>query len=404
MAGDGSLTAICLPPPEAARAVVAAWERGGAVLPLDPRAPRPERERALRAARPTVLLDERGSHQLPDGVAVADGVAAVVITSGTTGEPKGVELTATGLAASARAVTAAIGAGDGDGWLCCLPLSAVGGLAVVARAWVTGHPLDVVPRFEPTALAATSATLVSLVPTTLRRCLEAGVDLGRFSHVLIGGATLEPTLRARAEAGGARIAATYGMTETWGGVVHDGRPLEGAEIRLGDGDEILVRGPMVMRGYRLRPADTAAAISDDGWLRTGDAGAWAADGALRVVDRLRDLVVSGGVNVSPTEVETVLARHPGVGDVAVGGAPDAEWGEVVVAFVVPVAADRPPSLVELRAFAAGQLSAAKLPRRLALVDAIPRTPGGKARRRLLGEGGGGDKGGEKEAAGASSDG
>jgi acyl-CoA synthetase (AMP-forming)/AMP-acid ligase II len=145
-----------------------------------------------------------------------------------------------------------------------------------------------------------------------------------------------------------------------------------------------VRGPVVMRGYRLRPANTAAALSSDGWLRTGDVGARAEDGTLRVVDRGRDLVVTGGVSVSPTEVEGVLHRHPGVADVAVGGAPDAEWGERVVAHVVATDPSAPPTLAELRAFAAGHLSSAKLPRQVVLVDSIPRTPGGKIRRRLLG--------------------
>lgn len=383
MAGDGSLTAICLPAPEAAAAIAVAWDEGRAVLPLDPRAPGPERERVLAATRPTHLLDDGGRRQLGGGEEVAPEVAAVVPTSGTTAEPKGVELTATGLVASARAVSSALGVGAGDKWLCCLPLHGVGGLGVIARAWATGVPLEVVPRFDPAILAATAATLVSLVPTTLRRGIDAGVDLSRFHAILVGGAPLDPTLRARAEALGARVVATYGMTETWGGVVYDGRVLNGVQARLGDADEILLRGPTVMRGYRQLPAHTAAVLPADGWLRTGDAGAWATDGTLRVIDRLIDLVVTGGVNVSPAEVEAVLGDHPGVADVGVTGAPDPEWGEVVVAHVVPAHARRPPSLADLRAFAAERLSAAKLPRRLVLVEDVPRTPAGKPLRRLL---------------------
>ncbi|MFN2607346.1 MAG: class I adenylate-forming enzyme family protein [Acidimicrobiales bacterium] len=390
MAGDGALTAICLPAPEAAAAILAAWDAGRAVLPLDPRAPGPERRRVLAATRPTFLLDAAGRHRLPDSEAVADGVAAVVATSGTTGGPKGVELTVDGLRASAAAVTAGVGAGDDDRWLCCLPLSAVGGLAIVARAWSTGLPLEVVSRFDTATVAATPATLVSLVPTTLRRCLDAGLDLGRFTAVLVGGAALDPALRIRAEEAGAPVVTTYGMTETWGGLVHDGHPLAGAEVRLGEESEILVRGPMVMRAYRLRPEETTAAfvVGPDRrlWLRTGDAGAWDPAGALVVVDRLRDLVLTGGVNVSATEVESVLGTHPGVADVAVAGAPDPEWGQVVVAHVVAADPARPPTLAELRTFAAERLSAAKLPRRLELVDRVPRTPGGKPVRRLLGSG------------------
>jgi O-succinylbenzoic acid--CoA ligase len=381
--GHAPLTAVCLPAPAAAAAIGDAWDGERAVLPLDPAAPAAERDRILAALRPTHLLDADGLRPLPGGEAVVAEVAAVVATSGTTGKPKGVELTWTGMRASAGAVSRAVGAGPGDVWLCCLPVHAVGGLSVVARAWTSGLAVEVA-RPSPAVLAATSGTLVSLVPTVLARCVEAGVALGRFRRILVGGAPLDEAARRRAQAAGASVVATYGLTETWGGVVHEGHPLDGVELRLDADGEILVGGPTVMRGYRLRPEETAAVLSADGWLRTGDVGAWADDGTLRVVDRRRDLVITGGVNVSPTEVEAVLGRHPGVQDVCVAGAPDREWGERVVAHVVPVDPTRPPRLAELRAFAADQLSAPKLPRQLVVVDAIPRTPGGKALRRLLG--------------------
>jgi len=156
-------------------------------------------------------------------------------------------------------------------------------------------------------------------------------------------------------------------------------------VAVGPDDEILVRGDVVMRGYRLAPEETAAAFTADGWLRTGDAGTVDADGRLQVVDRLRDLIITGGVNVSPTEVERVLAAHPGVADVCVAGAADPDWGERVVAWVVPRDRARPPALADLRAFAAERLSAAKLPRQVVVVDAVPRTAGGKPRRRRLTE-------------------
>jgi len=267
----------------------------------------------------------------------------------------------------------------------------VGGLGVVARAWSTAEPVEVVGRFDPAAVAASAAAYVSLVPTTLRRCLADGVDLSRFRAILVGGAALGPQLRSEAEAAGAEVVATYGLTETWGGVVYDGRALDGVEVRLGDGDEILVRGPMVMRGYRLRPDDTAAALSPDGWLRTGDAGAWEetpdtpfGHGArLTVVDRLSDIIVTGGVNVSPTEVESVLQGHPRVADVGVVGSADVEWGERVVAHVVAADPGDPPTLDDLRTYAAEELSTAKLPRQLVLVTEVPRSSGGKTLRRLL---------------------
>ena len=152
----------------------------------------------------------------------------------------------------------------------------------------------------------------------------------------------------------------------------------------GDG-EILVRGAIVMRAYRLDPIRSADAIDGDGWFHTGDVGAVDAAGRVAVVDRLKDLVITGGVNVSPAEVEAVLGHHPDVNDVCVVGVPDDEWGEVVVAFVVPRAGARPPSIEELRAFGRAQLSGPKLPRAAHVVDAIPRTMSGKALRRRLRE-------------------
>lgn len=353
---------VRLPPQEAATAVRAAWDRGDAVLVLDHRAPEAEVDAVVGRLRP----DE----------GVAPEVAAVVVTSGTAGAPKGVELTWAGLVASGSAVHRALDAGPGDRWLACLPLQYVAGLAMLGRAWAAGVPVTVLGGFDLATVAAADATLVSLVPTMLRRLREAGADLGRFRRILLGGGPVQES--------GPNIVATYGLTETWGGVVHDGHPLDGVELALGDQDEILVRAPMVMRGYRFDPQRTAAALTVDGWLRTGDAGAIDADGRLRVVDRLRDLVITGGVNVSPTEVEAVLARHPGVADVAVAGAPDPEWGERVVAHVVPLDPAAPPGLPELRAFAADRLSPAKLPREVVLTSIIPRTAGGKPLRRLLG--------------------
>jgi O-succinylbenzoic acid--CoA ligase len=209
----------------------------------------------------------------------------------------------------------------------------------------------------------------------VRRLRAGGVELGRFRRILLGGGPVHES--------GPNIVATYGMTETWGGVVHDGHPLPDVDLMIGEGDEILIRAPMVMRGYRLAPEETEAAFTAGGWLRTGDAGVIDAGGRLRVVDRLRDLIVTGEVKVSPSEVEAVLARHPGVADVCVAAAPDPEWGERVVAHVVPASDGAPPTLAELRAFAGEQLSVAKLPREVVLTEAIPRTAGGKPLRRLL---------------------
>jgi acyl-CoA synthetase (AMP-forming)/AMP-acid ligase II len=175
----------------------------------------------------------------------------------------------------------------------------------------------------------------------------------------------------------------YGLSETWSGCLIDGAAIDGIDASIdATSGELLVRGAPVMRGYRLDPERTAEAFTPDGRLRTGDI-AVREDERFRVVDRLKDVVISGGVNVSPTEVEAVLGHHPDVADVCVAGIPDDEWGERVVAFVVPLDGREAPSVDELRAFAREHLSAAKLPREVRVVDAIPRSQSGKALRRAL---------------------
>jgi O-succinylbenzoic acid--CoA ligase len=396
MSDSVDLVAVALPRPAAARAVVAAWASGEAVLVLDPAAPAPELARVLAAARPTRLLDGDGRRRLPDGEPVEPGVAALVATSGTSGPPKVVELGADAIAWSARAVSAALGSGPGDRWLCCLPVHGVAGLAVVARAWHAGLPLEVHDRFDPAAVraAAGRATLVSLVPTMLRRLLAAGGEAARFRRVLLGGSPIPPDLAEAAATRGLDLVRSYGLTETFGGMVHDGHPLPGAELRVGGvwttgaiatadpEGEILVRGPMLFRRYRGDPERTAAVLHG-GWLRTGDLGRLGPDGRLTMLGRLDDLVISGGVNVHPDEVEAALAAHPAVAEVAVAGRPDPEWGQRVAAFVVPVDPAAPPTLAGLRAFALERLAPAKAPRELVLVAALPRAPSGKLLRRLL---------------------
>ena len=383
---EAPVVAVALPAPQAADVILQAWEAGEAVLPLDPTMPAPELRNVIDRLRPTRLLDSTGKHELSDGEPTATGVAAIVRTSGTTGDPRGVELTFNGLRASALAVSSAMDVRRSDRWLCCLPVHYVAGLAILARGWVTGAGVTVLEGFDVGSVRGaleSGANLVSLVPTTLARLLDARVDLTPLRGALIGAAPLPEALRDRALSAGVPVTTTYGLTETWGGVVHDGHPLDGVEVSLGVSDEILVSGPMVTTGYRRDPTGTRAAFTPDHRLRTGDVGVIDSHGGVSVVDRMRDLIVTGGVNVSPTEVERVLATHPKVGDVCVAGIPDAEWGELVVAFVVPTDPEQPPSLADVRSYVLEHLSAAKAPRRVVHLDAIPRTAAGKPLRRLL---------------------
>jgi o-succinylbenzoate---CoA ligase len=389
MSPSVALVAIALPRPAAARAVVATWAAGEAVLPLDPGAPAAELKATLAAARPTHLLDGSGRRRLPGGEPAEAGVAAVVATSGTSDSPKLVELGADAVRWSATATTAALERGPGDRWLCCLPVHGVAGLAVVARAWHSGLPVEVHQRFDPDAVraAAGRATLVSMVPAMLRRLLAAGDEAARFRRVLLGGGPVPAGLVEEAAARGVTLVRTYGLTETFGGMVHDGHPLPGTELTTDpDGEgELLVRGPMLFRRYRGDPGRTAAVLRG-GWLRTGDLGRVGPDGRLAVLGRTDDLVISGGVNVYPDEVEAVLATHPGVAEAAVAGRPDPEWGQRVVAFVVARDPADPPTLAGLRAFARERLAATKAPRELVVVPALPRGPSGKLLRRLLPDG------------------
>lgn len=332
-------------------ALRAAWDNGDAVLPVDPRLPAAAREAvrdALGAGRP-----------------VEDGDAVVVATSGSTGTPKGVVLTFDALAAAARAVSRRLGVDPAsDSWLACLPLSHVGGLGVVVRALVTGTPLTVRPAFDPRA----EATLVSLVPTLLDR-----FDTSRFRVVLAGGAA-DRTVRAP------NVVHTYGMTETGGGVVYDRVPLDGVDVRTDAAGQLLVRGPMLLRCYR----DGTDPRDHDGWLPTGDLGTVLADGRVVVQGRRSELIVTGGENVWPADVEEVLRSHPSVSDVAVAARDDPEWGQRVVAVVVPADRSSPPTLDEVRSWVKDRRPAFAAPRELVLADSLPRTTSGKvARDRLL---------------------
>ncbi|MFP5254377.1 MAG: class I adenylate-forming enzyme family protein [Acidimicrobiia bacterium] len=335
-----------------------AWEDGDAVLPLDPRLPGPAREAVAAAAR----VEEP----------VEAGDALVMVTSGTTGEPKAVVLTHDAVAASARSTSTALGVDPGqDRWLACLPLSHVGGLSVVTRAILTETPLTVHDGFVADRVGAAvdeGCTLVSLVPTALGR-----IDPGRWRRILLGGQA-PPADRP------GNVVATYGMTETGSGVVYDGRPLDGVEVRIAGDGEVHLRCPMLLRAYR----DGTDPKDPDGWFPTGDLGELLPDGRLHVHGRRGDLIITGGENVWPTAVERALATHPAVAEVAVVGRPDPEWGQRVVAVVVPTDPAAPPGLDDLRAHVKMELPAYAAPSVLELRGSLPRTQSGKVRRRDLG--------------------
>ncbi len=384
---ETSLIAAALPNRELAPLIVAAWDAGDAVLPLNPALPAAELDRLVALARPTHVVDADGMRSAhPRGVPVGSDTAAVVCTSGTTGAPKAVELTRSGLTSMGAGVSHAVGAGSADRWLACHPLFFVAGLAIIGRSWVTGVPVTVHDGFELERVGAAPAddgvTIVSLVPTTLRRLLRAGT-LAQFRAVVVGGAPLPGPLRIEAQAVGLEVFDAYGLTETWGGCVTNGVANDAVAVRLSDDGEVLLRGAPVMRHYRNDTALTNEAFTSDGWFRTGDVGVFSPDGRLAIVDRIKDLIITGGVNVSPTEVEGVVAQHPDVADACVIGVPDDEWGERVVVCVVAHDAASPPSLTDIRSFVRERLGAPKAPKELRIVDQIPRSPAGKALRRLL---------------------
>ncbi len=353
------------------------WDDGDAVAPLPVDAPRPHLERLLATLAPQVLIGRDGeATTLSGGRGVADDDALVIATSGTSGSPKGIVHTHRALEYMAFATSTALGVDDRARWLVALPLNHIGGFSILPRALHTGAGLEILPRFDATAVEAAAragATHTSLVTTAYRR-----IDASLFHRILLGGSAI-PADRPP------NCVATYGMTETIGGVVYDGLALNGVSVRIEGADqdglgEIHLSSPTLMRCYRdgTQPFDT------EGYLATGDLGRRdPTTGRLSVTGRADEVIITGGHKVWPTPIEELLRAHPRVADVAVRGRPDPEWGQEVEALVVTPEGADPVALDELRDLLKEHLPAYCAPRRLTPVASLPRTDLGKLRRSQL---------------------
>lgn len=385
----GDRVALQLPPGRPFLAALhATLLLGATAVPIDLRLAPQERAVRTEGAKTTIDAplrrgDEPAAHLL-DRLDPATP-ATLVHTSGTTADPKPVALTIGNWTWNALGSALALGLDPGDRWLCTLPLSHVGGLAILIRSAIYGTTVVLHERFDTeaalTAIERDRVTLASLVPTTLVRLLDAGLKAPNPLRVaLIGGGSLPPVLAAQAQEAGIPVAQTYGMTEACSQVTTSkpgepetaGRPLAGQQVKISDDDEILVKGPTVAPGAARR----------DGWLHTGDCGRLDAQGRLTITGRKADTIVSGGENIAPAEVEAALLTHPAVADAGVHGRSDPQWGEAVVATVV-LHDGAETEAEELRAHVASQLARFKVPKEVAFAGRLPRTASGKLLRREL---------------------
>jgi o-succinylbenzoate---CoA ligase len=378
----GDRIAIALPPGDAFCVTLHGCLLLGAVaVPVDLRLAAPERARRVEGC--AAVVDEpldapaAAGGELPPtgGEHDLDAPAIVVHTSGTSGASRPITLTYGTWLWSALGSAVALGLDPAERWLCTLPLSHVGGLSIVLRSAIYGTSAIVHERFETERVLAELAdaagpTLVSLVPTTLARLLDAGLrDPPALRHALVGGAPLPAPLRERALAAGVPLAETYGLTEACSQVTTFGVALFCTRVALSPEGEILVGGPTVAPQCR-QP------------LRTGDLGRLDADGRLVVTGRSADTIITGGENVAPAEVEDVLLAHPAVSEAAVHARPDARWGQAVVATVV-LAPGADATAQELRDHCAQRLAGFKVPKAVTFAAELPRTPSGKVARAAL---------------------
>ncbi len=325
----------------------------------------------------------------------AGDVRVIAYTSGTTGRPKGAMLTAAAVQANIRHGVSLFGLTPEDRVLTVLPLFHMGGLAIqTLPALVAGARVILHPRFDADAffdaMAQDRPTLSLLVPAVMAALAAhprwAGADLSCLRAVGAGSSDVPPDLIAAFHAKGVPVQQVYGMTESGPiaiaqsveeALAHPGSigfPVGGCEARIAPDGEIQLRGPNLFTGYWNDAAATAAAFTEDGWFRTGDAGRQDQDGRFWFTDRLKHLIISGGENIAPAELERVLLSAPGVREAAVVGRPDARWGEVPVAVVVP--GEGFDEAAVLRHFE-GRLARFKHPRAVVTAASLPRTALGK---------------------------
>lgn len=390
MRGDRVATTLA-PGAELAQLIHALPRLGAVLVPLNTRLTAAERRAQLELANPRLTIEAppegpEADVELSASVEPHD-VQTVLFTSGTSGRPKPVELTYANHCSSACASAWNLGVAPDDRWLCALPLFHIGGLSILLRSAIYGTAAVVHEGFDAEAVRAElergRVTLVSLVPTMLRRLIAAGPGpMPSLRAALIGGAPAPRELLEHALELGIPVIETYGMTETasqiatasaedaLGAPVAAARPLRGVRLEIAPDGEVLVQGSMVAE----------RSVAPDGWLHTGDLGRLDEGGLLYIEGRTGDVIITGGENVNATEVEAALTAHPSVDDAAVVGRPDPEWGEVVTAYVV---ADAAIDAAALAAHCRARVASYKVPRRIHFVGELPRNAAGKLLRGRL---------------------
>jgi O-succinylbenzoic acid--CoA ligase len=368
----------------------ALMKTGAVLLPISPKLSLEERAKAIKSCGVSVDLDDPGRLTQTEADMPLLGEHDMsdphcrILTSGSTGMPHTVKLSYGNHLFSAMGSAFNIGVDPSDRWLCALPTSHISGLSIVMRSVIYGTSMVLQDRFEPDAVADAiekdGVTVISLVSTMLLRLLEEGVDLSAPRAILVGGGPVPQSALSEALDRGAKVIQTYGLTETCSQVTtlevaearrkvgSVGRPLLTSHLRI-RGGEILVQGPTV----------SAGALDSDGWLHTGDVGWIDDDGFLYVQGRTDEMIITGGENVIPAEVEDVLIQHPGIVEAAVVGLPDPEWQQAVTAVVV-VREGEEVDLDEVRSHCEGKLAPYKVPKRVEVVEELPRTPSGKLHR------------------------